>query len=245
MLRAHLPRLRREHQVDFCIVNGENAAMGNGIDRSSMEEIIFAGADVVTGGNHSFQKKGSDDVLEEMQLLLRPANSPGIYGRGFCRVDTWNYSILVINLQGMLYLPEGDNPFVCVSRLLEEQSRPEDIIVVDFHAEASSEKQAMGYHLDGKVSLVFGTHTHVLTADEQILPGGTGYITDIGMTGVRDSILGKAIEPALHNFIHWGDPTARQKTRDAHGRMRLTGIVAQIDDKSKKCVAIERLCIEA
>lgn len=244
MLLDTLPALKREHNADFCIVNGENAAIGNGIDRRSMEEIFAAGADVITGGNHSFQKRDSAEVLEEMPYVLRPANLGNTFGRGWCRVETLDHSILVINLQGMLYLPDIDNPFVAVTDIINEVARKEDIIVVDFHAEATSEKRAMGYHLDGKASLVFGTHTHIPTADADILPHGTGYITDIGMTGVKDSILGKAIAPAVHNFIHWGDADARQKTQDAHGTTMLSGIVAEIDKQTKKCTKINNFIIK-
>lgn len=244
MLLDTLPALKREHNADFCIVNGENAAIGNGIDRRSMEEIFAAGADVITGGNHSFQKRDSAEVLEEMPYVLRPANLGNTFGRGWCRVETLDHSILVINLQGMLYLPDIDNPFVAVTDIINEVARKEDIIVVDFHAEATSEKRAMGYHLDGKASLVFGTHTHIPTADADILPHGTGYITDIGMTGVKDSILGKAIAPAVHNFIHWGDADARQKTQDAHGATMLSGIVAEIDKQTKKCTKINNFIIK-
>lgn len=244
MLLDTLPALKREHNADFCIVNGENAAIGNGIDRRSMEEIFAAGADVITGGNHSFQKRDSAEVLEEMPYVLRPANLGNTFGRGWCRVETLDHSILVINLQGMLYLPDIDNPFVAVTDIINEVARKEDIIVVDFHAEATSEKRAMGYHLDGKASLVFGTHTHIPTADADILPHGTGYITDIGMTGVKDSILGKAIAPAVHNFIHWGDADARQKTQDAHGTTMLSGIVAEIDEQTKKCTKINNFIIK-
>ncbi len=240
-LSARLSRLKREYEADFVIVNGENAALGNGIDGRSMEEISYAGADVITGGNHSLQKAAAADVLEEMPCLLRPENLGNTFGRGWCRVEGRKRDLLVINLQGMLYLPESENPFVCVERMLKEVATPRDIIVVDFHAEASSEKRAMGYHLDGKVSLVFGTHTHILTADETILPKGTGYITDIGMTGVEHSILGKAIEPALHNFVHWGNPDERQKTQDAKGGSILCGIIAEIDEQTGKCIQIERV----
>ncbi len=239
-LTAQLSRLKREYAPDYIIVNGENAALGNGIDRSSMEEIFDAGADVVTGGNHSLQKAAAADVLEEMPFLLRPENLGNTFGRGWCRLEGRQRDLLVINLQGMLFLPENENPFVRVDALLKEIATPRDIIVVDFHAEASSEKRAMGYHLDGRVSLVFGTHTHILSADETVLPRGTGYITDIGMTGVEHSILGKAIDPALHNFIHWGDPEKREKTLDAKGKSILCGIIADIDEQMG-CTHIERI----
>lgn len=243
-LAKHLPRLKREYKSDICIVNGENAALGNGIDRGSMEDIFAAGADVITGGNHSFQKAAAADVLEEMPYLLRPANLGNTFGHGWCRAEGLKNDLLVINLQGILHLPETQNPFVLASDIVRQHATPRDIVVVDFHAEATGEKQAMGYHLDGKVSLVFGTHTHVPTADECILPGGTGYITDIGMTGVRYSVLGKDISPALHNFCTWGDSAARMRIQDAKGPCIVCGILAQIDEQSKRCTCIERILVQ-
>ncbi len=243
-LLAQLPRLKRKYGANLCIVNGENAAVGNGIDRGSMEDIFAAGADVVTGGNHSLQKAAAQDALEEMPFLLRPYNLGNTFGRGWCRVEGRQKDLLVINLQGMLQLPEIENPFTAVEALLREIVTPRDIVVVDFHAEATSEKQAMGYFLDGKVSLVFGTHTHIPTADEWILPGGTGYITDIGMTGVHYSVLGKAIEPCVHNFVTWGDPAARARIKDADGACWICGIVVEIEDETKRCIHIERIKTE-
>ena len=240
-LLKHLPALKREHRPDFVIVNGENAALGNGIDRGSMQEILAAGADVITGGNHSFQKNGAGEVLEEMPCLLRPYNLGNTFGRGWYRAEGRMRDLLVINLQGMLSLPEIQNPFVAVDALLKEIVTPRDIVAVDFHAEATSEKQAMGYFLDGRVSLVFGTHTHVPTADECILPHGTGYITDIGMTGATYSVLGKAVEPCVHNFVAFGDSEKRMPIRDAQGACALCGIVAEFDDTSKHCIHICRI----
>lgn len=243
MLSRYLPKLKKEYKADFCIVNGENAALGNGIDEGSMEDIFAAGADIITGGNHSLQKPSAASVLEEMPFLLRPANLGNTFGKGWCRVEGLKKDLLVINLQGILGLPESQNPFALVQEIIT-QATPRDIVVVDYHAEATGEKQAMGYFLDGKVSLVYGTHTHVLTADERILPQGTGYITDIGMTGVRHSVIGKEIGPAVHNFIHWGEEGQRQRVQDAKGDCFLCGIVADIDEQTKKCTYIERFCRE-
>lgn len=240
-LQEKLPALKRQYRPDYVIVNGENAALGNGIDEASMREILSAGADVITGGNHSLHKAAAGEALEEIPCLLRPENFGNTFGRGWYRVEGRKRDLLVINLQGLLFLPENQNPFVCAEELLEKVATPRDIIVVDFHAEASSEKKALGYFLDGKVSLVFGTHTHVPTADETILSGGTGYITDIGMTGVEQSVLGKDIEIAIHNFKYWGQAELRQKTKDAKGKCVLHGIVAEIDEDSGKCVRIERI----
>ncbi|MBQ6946668.1 MAG: YmdB family metallophosphoesterase [Clostridia bacterium] len=242
-LFSHLRKLKRETRADFCIVNGENAADGNGIDRGSMEDIFAAGADVITGGNHSLQKKCAADALEEMAALLRPHNLGNTFGKGWYRAEGKRYDLLVINLQGMLGLPEIENPFTAAETLLKEIATPRDIIAVDFHAEATSEKQAMGYFLDGKVSLVFGTHTHIPTADEWILPGGTGYITDIGMTGVRYSVLGKDNDPCVHNFVTWGNAEARRPIRDAEGACFICGLLAEIEEETKRCIHIERIRI--
>lgn len=242
-LSEHLPRLKRQYGADVCIVNGENAALGNGIDRRSMEDIFAAGADVITGGNHSLQKERAADALEEMPALLRPHNLGNTFGRGWYRLEGRRRDLLVINLQGMLELPEIENPFTSVEALLAEILTPRDIVVVDFHAEATSEKQAMGYFLDGKVSLVFGTHTHIPTADEWILPGGTGYITDIGMTGVGYSVLGKDPVPCVHNFLTFGSGEARMPIRDAKGPCIICGLLAEIEEETKRCTHIERIRI--
>lgn len=243
-LATQLARLKREYSPDYIIVNGENAALGNGIDRASMEEILAAGANVITGGNHSLQKASAADTLEEMPFVLRPENLGNTFGRGWCRLEGRKWDLLVINLQGILYLPPSQNPFVRADELIKEIATPRDIIVVDFHAEATSEKRAMGFYLDGRVSLMFGTHTHILTADETILPAGTGYITDIGMTGVEQSVLGKAIAPAIHNFLHWGESDARQKTQDATGKSILCAVLADVDEQTKKCTYIQPIKIK-
>lgn len=245
MLYQMLPVLKRQYQAERIIVNGENAALGNGIDARSMRDIFSAGADVVTGGNHSFQKKNAGDVLEDLPFLLRPANFGNTFGNGWCRIEGRQTDLFVLNLQGMLFLPEIQNPFEYAEKVIAEHTTPRDIIVVDFHAEASSEKQAMGYFLDGKVSLVFGTHTHVQTNDERILSGGTGYITDIGMTGPIYSVLGKAVEPAVHNFRYFGDSEKRKAVEDAPAPCQICGIFAEIDDASKKCVNIDKFFVNS
>lgn len=235
-----LGRLRREHGADFVIVNGENAAPGNGIDADSMQRLLAAGADVITGGNHSFQKKNAGQLLEDMPRVLRPANFGNTFGHGWCRLEGRQWDLLVINLQGMLYLPEIQNPFVYIEQLLQQQATPRDIIVVDFHAQASSEKQAMGFFLDGRVSLVFGTHTHVATADVTLLQGGTAYITDIGMSGPSDSVLGKDKDIAVHNFLHFDDAANRCPIQDGTAPCIVSGIVVDVDDKTHHAKAIER-----
>ncbi len=236
VLRKTLPALKRTYRPDHIIINGENSAIGNGIDRASAEELFALGADVVTGGNHSFQRKGAGEMHEEMPFLLRPANWPGDpFGHGECRVELGAYDLRVISLQGTLFMNKCDNPFTVLEELLQK-GLPRDVTVVDFHGEATSEKQALARHFDGRVALVFGTHTHVQTNDATVLPKGTGYLTDIGMCGSEHSILGKGLEPCIHNFI---DPENRMKITDAEGPGMLNGLVAEIDTKTKKCVKIE------
>lgn len=239
-LRRHLPRLRREYRADAIIVNGENSALGNGVDLSSYEAIMAAGADIVTGGNHSFQKKSASDLHDEQKRILRPANLIDTdAGRGEITLDFGRVRLRVINLSGSLFMRECKNPFEYVEKLLK--SGGDAVTVVDFHAEATSEKRALGFFLDGRVSLVFGTHTHVQTNDAQILPGGTGYVTDIGMTGVKNSVLGKAIDCCVNNFYK---PDERMKISDGKGDCILCGVFADIDEKSKKCTDIRLVTVD-
>ncbi len=235
-LRKTLPALKRKYRPDHIIINGENSAIGNGIDRTSAEELFSMGADVVTGGNHSFQRKGAGELHEELPFLLRPANWCGDpFGRGDCRLELGPYDLRVISLQGSLYMNKCENPFLALEKLMETGTS-RDVTVVDFHGEATSEKQALARHFDGRVSLVFGSHTHVQTNDASVLPGGTGYLTDIGMCGPEHSILGKGLEPCIHNFI---DPENRMKITDAEGPGMINGLVAEVDPQTKKCLKIE------
>lgn len=189
-LEKTLGRLRDRLNVDFCVVNGENAAAGNGIDRQSAERIFRSGADVITSGNHIWQKKEAYSLLDEAEYLLRPANYPSdAPGNGYVVIDVGGLRVLVISVMGVVFLEPLDDPFRTVDRILKEV-RDYDLSFVDLHAEATSEKRAMGFYLDGRVTALWGTHTHVQTADLTILPNGTGYITDLGMTGPRDSVLG-------------------------------------------------------
>ena len=180
-----IPTLKREYSIDFTVVNGENSAAGNGILPESADMLFAAGADVITGGNHTLRRKEFYDMLESNPCVLRPDNIESEYGGGYVLCDLGKYSAAVINLAGQVYFDreKPSNPFLAaeelVARAKEEGAK---FIFVDFHAEATSEKRAMGFFLDGKVSAVFGTHTHVQTADAQVLPLGTGYITDLGMT---------------------------------------------------------------
>lgn len=239
-VERHLPALKRKYRPDCIIINGENSAIGNGIDRASAERLFHAGADCLTGGNHSFQRKEAGELHEELPCLLRPANWCGDpFGKGECRIDMGAYDLRVISLQGSLFMNKCENPFSTLEALLAEGS-PRDLTIVDFHAEATAEKQAMGWHFDGKVALLFGTHTHVQTNDARVLPRGTGYISDIGMCGSRDSILGKGLEPCIHNFI---DPENRMKITDGECPAMICGLLADLDEKEKKCRSIELINI--
>ena len=196
-LQRKLGELKKKYKADITVVNGENSADGNGITKLSARGIISAGADVITTGNHCFQRNDCGEVFEN-EYIIRPANYPdGNVGEGFCILDTGRTKVAVVNIMGTSFMDPLDNPFSCVEKLLEKIDTKN--IFVDFHAESTAEKQAMGYFLEGKVTAVVGTHTHIQTADEKILSGGTAYISDLGMTGVERSVLGKDIKPALED----------------------------------------------
>lgn len=235
-LQQRLRDLRRERGVDFCVVNGENAS-GVGITPRQAEQILDAGADVITLGNHSYNQKAIADYLDDCRFILRPANDSPLYpGRGFGVFDSKVGPITVINLIGRCNMAFGpDNPFLLTERLLKQIDTR--IILVDFHAEATSEKLALGYHLDGKVSALWGTHTHVPTADDQILPNGTGYVTDLGMTGPIHSVLGVRIEQSVANFR--GGLNSRYET--APGPCKLEGVLFTLDSQTGLCLKTERI----
>lgn len=243
-LRRFLPQLKAEHGVDFVIVNGENSADGNGLTAQSAAHIFTSGANVITGGNHSFRRKEELLVYEQNSLILRPHNIPEqTMGSGLAIVDCGRVSVAVINLSGVIYLDalKATSPFAAADELIQKaKNLGANIIVVDFHAEATSEKRALGLYLDGKVSAVFGTHTHIQTADEQILPHGTGYITDVGMTGPKNSILGVKSEIIISRL--------KDKTCDkfvlADGECILNGVIFTVDEKSGQTVQVERVLAE-
>ena len=236
-LTATLPRLKREKQIDFCVVNGENTAVLGLLPRQA-EEIFNAGADVITMGNHTWGKRELIPYMEETKGILRPANLPPQQpGVGWDVFETRFGSIAVIDLIGRCDMKYGpDNPFLCVDRILKENEGRYDVALVEFHANATSEKLAMGYYLDGRVSAVWGTHTHVQTADERVNPKGTGYITDLGMTGPYHSVLGVRIEQSIDMFR--GDLTEYFKT--APGDCAVSGAVFEIE-RGGKCVSVERV----
>lgn len=225
-----IPRIRREENIDLVIVNGENSAEGNGILPQSADMLFAAGADIITGGNHTLRRKEFYTTLDTNPCVLRPHNLPDVdTGSGYCLLDMGRAQVAVINLMGQIYLERtnADNPFKCVDVLLEKaQNDGAKYIFVDFHAEATSEKRAMGFYLDGKVSAVFGTHTHVQTADAQILPNGTGYITDLGMTGVINSILGVKNDIIINRLKN----NDMSRFEQASGECMLNGCIFDIDE---------------
>ncbi len=236
-----LPAIKQKYGIDMVIANAENSADRNGVTKESAQFLFNVGIDVLTGGNHSFKHSEVADYLDEQPFLLRPDNlDKGLAGSGYCLVDKGRYLVAVINLSGKIYLErlEASNPFLAVDELIERAK--EDgarIIIVDFHAEATSEKRAMGLYLNGKVSAVYGTHTHVQTADEQILSGGTAYITDIGMTGPINSILGVKSDIIISRLRE----NNMQRFELAEGECELCGIILEIDEKTGKALKIERI----
>ncbi len=240
-LQQELPKLKRSHAIDVCVVNGENAADGNGITPSAVKDLFLCGADVITTGNHAFRRKEIYDTYEETDCLLRPANYPdGCPGHGICRVDKGRYQVGVINLMGTTYMEPLENPFLKVDSLLQELSDCR-IILVDFHAEATSEKRAMGFYLDGRVSAVYGTHTHVQTADEQVLPSGTGYMTDLGMTGPVHSVLGVAPQIVIHKFK---TNLPARFDYEKNSPLMLNGCIFELDEKNGRCINCQRVCLQ-
>ncbi len=233
----NLGRIRDKYKIDFCVANGENAANTNGITMSIANALYERGVDVITMGNHTFANKEAGQVLDELPYIVRPLNFPTeIEGVGYVIYDTGAVRIAVINLIGRVNMTPVDCPFHAVERLLNEIDA--DIILVDMHAEATSERIAMAHFLDGKVSAVFGTHTHVQTADERILAGGTGFIADLGMTGVEDSVLGVRKDIIIDFYLKAGK---RFRFEKAEGEVFFHGCIFDIDQKTGKTTAVERL----
>ncbi len=226
-----LPRLRERYKLDFVAVNGENAAGGFGITEAILQELLDVGADAVTLGNHAFDQKEALVFIERHERLLRPINyPPGTPGRGAGLFKAANGAdVLVINVLGLIFMPELDCPFRAAEREVEAcgLKRGADVILVDFHAEATSEKQAMGYFLDGRASCVVGTHTHAPTADERVLPRGTAFISDIGMCGDYESVLGMDTGEPLNRFL---TKIPRGRFEPATGPATISGLAVDIDD---------------
>lgn len=241
LVRRGLAALVEHHAIDLVIANAENAAAGFGITREIGEQLLEWGVDVMTSGNHIWDKKEALDYIGTEPRLLRPANFPaGAPGNGRYLARTKDdVSVGVVNVMGRAFMAPLDNPFAVVLREIEALRARTRIIFVDFHAEATSEKIAMGWHLDGKVTAVVGTHTHVQTSDERILPKGTAYLTDVGMTGPHDSVVGVEIDAALGKFLT-GLP-ARFET--ASGNPRLHAVIVDADEQTGLATDIERLSL--
>jgi metallophosphoesterase (TIGR00282 family) len=236
-LETLLPNLIREYEVDFAVVNGENAASGFGMTLETLGRILGAGADVVTSGNHVWEKREFWPVLEAEPRILRPANYPaGCSGRGWLRVEKEGVPWLVVNLQGRELMYPIDCPFKSFDSIAASQEGAA-VILVDFHAETTKEKESLGYYLDGRASLVAGTHTHVLTADERILPQGTGYITDLGMTGTIESVIGMDTKICLDRVRN----QVLYRMACAQGQGAIQGIMAEIDQATRKTISITRI----
>jgi len=243
LVQRGLRGLVEHHSIDLTIANAENSAAGFGITRDIGATLLEWGVDVMTSGNHIWDKKEALDYIGTEPRLLRPANYPaGVPGHGSYVAQTGDgRSVGVINVMGRVFMTPIDDPFAVVSREIESIRHRARIIFVDMHAESTSEKVAMGWHLDGKVTAVIGTHTHVQTADERILPNGTAYMTDAGMTGPHDSIIGMEREPSLERFLT-GMPT---RFEPATGNPRLNGVVIGADDKTGRATTITRISYTA
>lgn len=237
-----LPELKKEFQPDLVIANGENLAHGIGITKKTMAEMVEAGVDLFTSGNHIFKKPEVDLLLNVADpVLLRPANySSTATGSGFRVIEVGSKSILVISMLGRVFMKENfDDPFKAIDEILDKfKNQKLAAIIVDFHAEATSEKQAFGWYLDGRVSAVLGTHTHVGTSDARILPQGTAYITDVGMVGATDSVIGDTKEPIIKSFL---EQTSHSIEIPESGEVGVDAVLIEIDDKTKKAIKITRL----
>ncbi len=241
-----LPKLREQHGLDFIIANGENSAGGNGITPRIAAELFNSGVDVITTGDHLWDQKEVMELLEGERRFLRPLNYPaGTPGQGSGVFEIKNsklemqngLKVGVVNAQGRTFMPAIENPFLVVPPQIERLRAETKIIFVDFHAEATSEKIAFARMLDGKVSAVVGTHTHVQTADEQLFPGGTAYLSDAGFTGPQESVLGREIEPVIKRFV----TNMPQRFEVAKGRVMLHGAVVEVDEATGKALSIQRV----
>lgn len=240
-LTTYLPRLKQKYQAQLTIVNGENAAGGKGITEKIYKELLNAGADFLTMGNHTFDKREVFDFIDDAKLMIRPANYPiGTPGKGIGYVNVNGVEIAIINLQGRTFMPAIDDPFRKADELIKEAQKRTPVIFVDFHAEATSEKLALAWYLDGQISALVGTHTHVQTADNRLLDQGTAYITDVGMTGPYDGIIGTEREAVINRFLTQL-PVRFNATKT--GKAQLSGVVIDIDEKTGDAKRINRILI--
>jgi 2',3'-cyclic-nucleotide 2'-phosphodiesterase len=243
LLKAKLPEIKKQRRVDICIANAENAAAGLGLTASLAREITECGVDIMTLGNHSWSKYELLQSADDIRNLVRPANVPAAWpGRGYLVFDHPAGKLLVINLLGRIFMEPADDPFAYADRLLAQlkEEHPVKLTVIDFHAEATSEKNAMAWYLDGRVTLLAGTHTHVQTADQRVSARGTAFITDVGMTGPIDSVIGMEVESSLRRFV---DRLPAQY-EVARGRCALCAVLVEADPATGRAQSIERIRIE-
>lgn len=241
MVKNYLPSIKKENKVDLVIANGENLSGGFGITKEKAEEMFNSGISIMTSGNHIWDKKEILNFMENEPRILRPANFPSqAPGKGSIVVSVNSLKVGIINLQGRIFMEPLNSPFEIAISEIEKIKNETNAIIVDFHGEATSEKTAMGWFLDGKVSAVVGTHTHVMTADEKILPNGTAYITDVGMTGAKDSIIGIKKEHALTRFLK----CIPQRLEAEKGKGIFSAVFLRIDPISGKALEIRRIFFE-
>lgn len=241
MVTEYLPKLKEKYRPQVTVVNGENAAAGKGITEKIYKQFLQLGIQVITMGNHTWNKKEIMEFIDDAPYLIRPANFPeNNPGKGIIYLNVNDVEIAIINLQGRTYLEPNDDPFRKGDELIAEAKERTNVIVIDFHAEATSEKQAFAWYVDGRVSAVIGTHTHTQTADERILPNGTAFITDVGMTGSYDGILGVERESVINRFLT--NMPVRFEV-EKKGRKQLNGCIVHIDPTTGKATHIERILI--
>ena len=239
-IRKNLSEFSKNNSIDMIIANGENSAKNNGLDKSSADILFSAGVDVITSGNHIWHKFETQNFIDDYPNILRPANYPGnCPGNGYVIYNAGGVRVLVISVLGTVYLESLTSPFETVERILQREQGAFDISVVDIHAEATSEKAALARYFDGRLTAVVGTHTHVQTADERILPRGTAFITDLGMTGAYESILGVVSERVINKFI------TKMPTRfeQAEGECQFNAVIIDVDDVTHKAKVIDRVYI--
>ena len=239
-----LPEIKDEYNIDYTVANGENASGGLGMNRNGYEELSRAGIDFFTMGNHTFSKKDIISLMNEGENIVRPANLDGDNpGEGMAIVNVGETKLAIINLIGRIYIDDKHHsPFFAAKELIKKAKEKTNNIIIDFHAEATSEKEALGYFLDGEISALLGTHTHIQTADERILPSGTAYITDVGRTGARDSVLGLDKDASIARFVLPPDEK-KPPFKVASGKSQLCAVVIKINEETGKAEDIKRLCI--
>ena len=238
IIKEKLKQIKEENQVDFVIANGENSAVGNGITKKSADYLFSAGVNVLTGGNHSFRKYDYIDYIDKSPRILRPANYPnGTPGKGFSIYNCKGYKICIMNILGIVFLEPLNCPFECLDQIIEE-NKDCKIKILDFHAEATAEKRALGFYADGRISAMFGTHTHVQTSDEEIFPNGMSYISDIGMTGAIHSVLGVKPECSIKRMKN---KIPLKFEHNNLGPCKIEGVCIDIDENTGKSTSIKRI----